>query len=101
MTDTAKGSAVDGPETANIQQRMAEAGVASVSELHDLYGKTVQIGDYVDAKGVTHEGGPATIYYCIGDLFMARMANGREPFGNISGIVENNGALSYAFPEGA
>jgi hypothetical protein len=85
---------------------MAEKGVASQSELHPLYGKTVKISTYRGAdlfgKPQEVEGGPATIFYAIGDVFHARMANGREPVGSIAAIVTaSDGALSYDFPEGA
>ncbi len=99
----AKGGAVDGPESASIRARMEEAKVDSVSKLHPLYGKTVQIGDYGGIPDVSRgaPGGPAVIFYAVGDLFIARMENGREPHGNISGIVTAaDGSLSYEFPEG-
>ena len=98
--------AKDGPLSKGLREQMTAAGVESVSELHALYGKTVTIGTYrwINRQGSHEEaaGGPAKIFYAVGDSFHARMANGREPSGAISGIVTAaDGSLSYEFPEGA
>ena len=97
------GGATDGPTTKSTQAAMAAAGVDAVSKMHPLFGKTVTIGDYFDKLlDQLFEGGPAEIIYAVGDLFVARMASGRQPSGAISAIkTAEDGTLSYSFPEGA
>lgn len=95
----------DTPEAKAVQARMAEAGVEKQSALHELHGKTVQIGLYrwIDRHGNPQEaaGGPATIFYAVGDRFMARMENGREPTGLIADLKPAGAGFTYEFPEGA
>lgn len=75
---------------AEMQERLAEAGVDTVSQLSVLYGKDI-LFDTV----------PGTVTYAIDNRFSAMLKDGRQPWGLISDLFEAaDGSLVYITPEG-